>query len=230
MTPIQTLLAGALIFNLAHVQAAVQKPTSYDMFNGYGTASGGSYNYWDADYGGSGNPTQDFSPLSGGLGDLTDGVVAGLNWDQVENLAGTGPYVGWRDIDPVITFHFAQPTSFASLTVHHDDADGYGNVATPDRFVVTVGTKVHTLMISDPPGGAPFASQILLPAGFVGDTLSLQIFRRDTALMLSEVTFDGQVAAVPEPQTYALLVAGLALVGAVARRRSGRAVRPATGA
>ena len=50
--------------------------TSYEMPNGGGDASGGTYNYWDGSYSGSGSTTTDAAALSGGLGDLTDGIIA----------------------------------------------------------------------------------------------------------------------------------------------------------
>lgn len=197
----------------AGAQTAVL-PTAYDLPNGYGTAHDGSYNYWDKSYSGSGDTTLDFAPLSGGLGDLSDGVVATRRWDQVENLDGTGPYVGWSAIDPVITFHFAQVHTFSQVVVWHDDANGYGNVATPQAFTVTVGGRSQRFEIVDPAGDAPFASTLVLGPGFTGDQLQLQVHRFDTATMLSEV----QISAVPEPASAALLAAGAALLGALRRR------------
>jgi len=47
-------------------------PDSYDMLNG----NTGSYNYWDETYNGSGCVTCDNAALSGGRGDLTDGIIA----------------------------------------------------------------------------------------------------------------------------------------------------------
>jgi hypothetical protein len=41
-------------------------------------------------------------------------------------------------------------------------------------------------------------------------------------LGLDNVSVTGTVAAVPEPETYALLLAGLAALGSFARRRSRR--------
>ena len=38
----------------------------------------------------------------------------------------------------------------------------------------------------------------------------------------AEIGSPGAVAAVPEPKTYGLMLAGLALVGAIARRRKRR--------
>lgn len=192
-------------------------PIAYDMPNGYGQAHDGSFNYWDRAYTGSGNTMLDFAPLSGGLGDLTDGVIATQRWDQVENLEGTGPYVGWSAMDPVIHFQFAQVHAFSQVTIWHDDADGYGNVATPAAFTVTVGAMSQRFEITDPAGDAPFASTLVLGAGFTGSSLQLQVHRSDTATMLSEV----QISAVPEPASAALLAAGCGLL--LALRRRGRA-------
>ena len=91
---------AALLASLAAGEAAALQPDSYSMPNGYS----GSYNYWDEIYSGSGCRTCDGAFLSGGTGELTDGVIATDNWFVVEAPAGNGPYVGWP-IDPTITFH-----------------------------------------------------------------------------------------------------------------------------
>lgn len=71
-------------------QAGQIAPVSYDMLNG----ETGSFTYYDETYNGSGNPQGTLSALSGGLGDLTDGVIASQNWNVAEQAAN-GPYVGW---------------------------------------------------------------------------------------------------------------------------------------
>lgn len=214
-----TLAATLLV--LASVTASAQgvpvAATHYDMLNGYGQAHTGTYNYWDKAYTGSGNTSLDFAPLSGGLGDLTDGVIATQRWDLVENLEGTGPYVGWFAMDPVITFHFAGVHSFSQVTVWHDDANGHGNVATPMAFEVTAGGLTQRFEITDPAGDAPFASTLVLGPGLTGDTLQLQVFRQDTVVMLSEV----QISAVPEPQAWLLMGSGVLALLALRRRSCG---------
>jgi len=207
-------LALAAATALPAMAQTVLAPTAYDMPNGYGQAHDGSNNYWDKAYTGNGNTSLDGDPLSGGLGDLTDGVIATGNWNEVENLEGTGPYVGWSLIDPVITFHFAQAHTFSHVKIWHDDANGYGNVATPMGFTVTVGAQSTYFAITDPGTAEPFASTLVLGPGFTGSSLQLQVHRFDSATMLSEV----QISAVPEPASAALLAAGAGLLLALRRR------------
>ncbi|MBT9488086.1 MAG: PEP-CTERM sorting domain-containing protein [Rubrivivax sp.] len=204
-------LCALLCLAAGSVQAQQIQPLSYDMPNGYGQANGGGRNYWDASYNGSGDPLLDYSPLSGGTGDLTDGVIATQRWDEVENDAGTGPYVGWNKGDPwVITFHFDGVQNFGSVTAWHDDANGWGDIAPPGSITVTVGGMSQRFDIVDPASDTPFGSVLALGPGWTGDTLVLSLERFNNGLMLSEVTF--LAAAVPEPATWALWAAGAGLL------------------
>ena len=138
--------------------AASISPISYDMLNGNGQAIGGSFNYWDKNYTGSGNTNQDNAPLSGGLGDLTDGVIATDNWLNVENVAGEGPYVGWLSLDPTITFNFANIVNIDSVTIYVDDYNGVGagNVRVPHSVNLSMGgASFSSGTLVDPPSSAP---------------------------------------------------------------------------
>lgn len=201
-------ILGASLIALAAGSASAATLTSYSMKNG----NSGSYNYWDDTYNGTGSKTTNGSSLSGGLGDLTDGVIASSNWYVTEAPAGAGPYVGWT-IDPVITFFFDAVATFNSMTFYFDDANGYGGVMAP-RAVRINGTD---FAIADPVGSAPFSYTANL-AGLSTDALRVQIFRRGSWVFLSEVQFD--MAAVPVPASGVLLLAGLGAFGLKRRRRA----------
>ena len=137
-----------VILGAASSAYAALTPDSYNMLNG----NSGSYNYWDETYNGAGCVTCDNAALSGGRGDLTDGIIATDNWFVTEAPAGNGPYVGWT-LDPTITFHWNAPVNVSSVTFHFDDSNGSGGVSAP----ASVDVNGINFLISDPAGSALFA-------------------------------------------------------------------------
>lgn len=200
-----------LVFGFSALGSAALaiSPTSYDMPNGNGLAVGGSFNYWDLNYTGSGNTTLDNAPLTNGLGDLTDGFVSNQNWSVVENIAGTGPYVGWSELDPTVTFRFGSVSAINQITVYADDADGGGGVSLPDAVRIN-GTlfDVDQNMAGREPKALVFSG-----LGLNTDTVDVQFIRSNRWVFVSEVTF----SAVPEPGTIAAL--GLGALMLLRRRR-----------
>jgi len=166
---------------------SVLQATSYDLLNG----ETGTYSYFDDLYNGSGNNTVPLAPLSGGLGDLTDGVVATQHWNST-NL----PYVGWKSIQPTITFHFAGNVNLHAVTIHVDDSGGGGGVVPPSHVTLNMGGVNVQFPVTDPPDNAPFAATFS-NLGMTGDTLALTLqdaqFTTSRYMMLSEVTFEGDL-------------------------------------
>ncbi|MDE2402431.1 MAG: PEP-CTERM sorting domain-containing protein [Burkholderiales bacterium] len=214
------VLATGAVLALAtvSVQAATVLPVSYDTPNGDGRAHGGSYNYWDLAYDGNGSTTTDRAALTGGLGDLTDGVIATQNWNQVENSSGTGPYVGWREMDPTLTFHYNQTVHLTSITLYADDADGLGAVYAPGGLTLN-GT---TYSFADPLGLAPNTFTVS-GLDVTAQDFTFTINRRFPAswTFVSEITTTA--AAVPEPSTTALALLGLTSLGLGYRKRNPKA-------
>jgi len=134
--------------------------TSYDMRNGV-SPNCGCRHYWDRKYAPSppGSTTTDGYFLTGGLGDLTDGIVTEDHWNIAEELDeniydledtdGIGPYVGWRALgllnaennipEPEVLFHFAGPISFSRVRVHYEDHPS--DVFPPVEIYVKVGSN-----------------------------------------------------------------------------------------
>lgn len=158
------------------------RPAAYDMLNG----ETGLYTYYDDSYNGSGNPGQALSPLSGGLGDLTDGLIATQNWRTDHQL-----YVGWKTIDPTITFHFAGTVAIDRVILHVDDSNGDGGVNPPQDVRISMGGVTFDFHVTNPPGSAPCALEFG-DLGLAGDTMQVTIYDHTTVssyMMLSEVEF-----------------------------------------
>jgi hypothetical protein len=209
-------MAVTLMFFLAltnFAQATIINPISYSMLNG----QSGSFNYWDEIYNGSGNKTSDLASLSGGLGDLTDGIIATQNWNIVEVPPGNGPYVGWYNRNPLITFFFSTMVTINQLTIYVDDSNGSGGVMVPAGANITMGGANLNFSITDPSTSHPIAVTFS-GLNLTGNSLGLTLNRRASWIMLSEVAFEGSV--IPEPSTFLMLGAGLlGLIGYACKRK-----------
>lgn len=171
---------------------------------------------------------------------LAASTSAVLADDQSIDLAQTGPgtfaatFATTESFSGLFvdTFTFSLPLAFsgsvgsASLTFASmsgpvslvvaslDAANGTGVASPPDADMIAFPSSLTfsgaiaplTLTVLGFAGN-PFADPVALAAGYSGS-----------------ISFNTVVAAVPEPETYALMLVGLAVVGFASRRRKAKAV------
>lgn len=228
---------AALLTGFSTSAGAVQIfATSYDLYNGSGTAGYGNVRLYDDTYhGGSGSNTTPYAFLSGGLGDLTDGIAATLNWGDCGGASpcisgptfDNRPYIGWNNSSlssigsPAVTFHFASGTNIDEVKISMN----YGYHASPILFEMG---GVGSTMIIDPSysGGGANHWYDISGLALSGDSLKMTFYYNPTPpfgpanwILISEVQFFSAAPAIPEPETYAMMLAGLGLLGFFARRQ-----------
>lgn len=163
--------------------------------------------------------------------ELIDGVVADRHFH-----VNTTPYAAWQNVNPTITFSFDGLKTFGRLVVWVDDFDGTAGVYAPASISAVIDGQSYSSFTIGAPldagydyaangygdrapgGGTPF---ILNLAGAQGSSVVLNVVRDGQWTFLSEVDFYERetTGAVPEPQAWALLIAGFGLAGAALRRR-----------
>lgn len=100
------------------------------------------------------------------------------------------------------------------LTLRYMGAAGGPVTAVAQHFSVSAGWTQYTFLSAAavPAGATSLFFELTSAAG-------AQVGGRVNAVYLDDVQFNLTTAPVPEPETYALLIAGLGVVGAIARRR-----------
>lgn len=107
--------------------------------------------------------------------------------------------------------NFAGSPLIDSITIQMDNSQ-YGGVFAPSAILIDNISRSFTAPPQFTVGSVSFTG-----LGLVGNTHTIQFYQANNAwTFVSEISFAG---AVPEPETYAMLLAGLGLLGSVARRR-----------
>jgi len=164
------------------------------MYNG----GSGWRQYHDLEYSPFSGTKTDYAVLSGGTGDLTDGIIPANSWN-VDDQAYR-PYVGWqfsststypsRDSNEVsIEFFFDHKVTIDSLKISVDDASG--GVSPPAEVVI--GMVTYTFPPN--PGGSdggPFTAEIQLDPPVtvaVATGLNVTLIQDGEWMFVSEVQF-----------------------------------------
>lgn len=161
-----------------------------------------------ADFGNSGGwGGSSLAPLSS----VVDGVYLpiGTQWNS-----GTTFWSGAYGADS-ITVTLAGAATVSNLTLQADNNDDY-----LVRYLDTSNVWQNLVTISPHRSWGMDMGFATLAAPVVAKAFSISAVGGDGYFSVSEFQADGvMVAAVPEPETYAMLLAGLGILGAVARRR-----------
>jgi F5/8 type C domain len=228
-TPTARLAACSCLLGILAAGHAFANPlpiASYSMENG----ESGSQTYYDDTYGGvgsTGNPNASGSFLSGGRGQLTNGVFA-VGTDIFDD-----EWVGWANIQPTITIDLGSAYAVNSIGFHASNwSPPFNDVGAPgsanlsyslDNISYTpLGTYLTT--VADRSGDDP--RWVDLPFGVTARYVRAQLFdgnkESGTApggkpwIFLDEARADG---IVPEPPTLVLLSLGT-LATIFSRRRA----------
>jgi hypothetical protein len=164
--------------------------------------------------------------FSGSTNVLADGTIPanGTAWNAASN-------VSWNGLGTVFTLEFNQLYTLQDVTLSVDHNDFYQVQISQDGTTwntlftvlafegsVNWGTEAFT---SNPAGTGTYSASIDF-APTLAKYARIYAVAGDNAYGVGELSFTG-VAAVPEPANLALIGAGLATVGLIARRRKPQA-------
>lgn len=202
-------------------------PASYSMQNGDNANISSTTAYLDNKYtGGTGDKNTAGSALAGGSGLLTDGATS----TSVNPTSTTAApfYVGWKSVDPSITFKFSSKMAIDQVDLYTHNAGSLVNGATilgPTAYKIEWSldgtswtTAVNRTGITYGSSGTQTLTSSNLHTLIDGANYVRLSLTRNTStpswVLLQEVKFTG--LAVPEPTSLAVLGIGAA---ALLRRR-----------
>ncbi len=196
MLPLLALLLGAF--------AGTASAETNVVLGAAVTTSGPGFDGWSSQWGAGA-----FAPAS----TVTDGVfVANQQTWNVGTVFWNG--TGGGDDDNFVNISLAGAVTVGSITLQADNNDDYliqyrdaglswrslATISPPRSYGMTIGSAVLAIPVTT-------------------DAFRIRSVGGDGYYSVSEFQAYGTVAAVPEPGAYTMMVAGLGLLGLIARRR-----------
>lgn len=193
---IAAILAGSF------AQAALAD--SNVALNGGVTTTGGGFDNWSSLWG---------SGSYAGPASVTDGVFV-TQWQQwnIGTVFWNGS--GGGDSNNYIDIALNHQAVINSITLQADNNDDY-----LIQYRNGAGPWANLLTISPPRNWGMSTASATLGAPVTADAFRILSVGGDGYYSVSEFQAFGTVVAVPEPETYAMLLAGLGLMGFIARRK-----------
>ncbi|KAB2660187.1 MAG: hypothetical protein DVB31_14555, partial [Verrucomicrobia bacterium] len=190
---------GALAAGVMPAPATPLQVVAYALPNG-----GGVPNYRDNSYtGGAGDPTVDGSALSGGTGELTDGIQPQFS---LSGLTSDLPWVIWGGPSPTLTFDFGGTRTVTGVHLHVQVGSGSGvtlfrhvdasfsddgvHFGAAQRFYPDTRSTVRN----------NFAATLPFELVGLGRYVRLAFERGSGAIALGEVSFFGYVPEATKPR------------------------------
>ena len=148
------------------------------------------------------------------------GHQAGINRNDGQNFVGSNPdgnyYAFLQSLDGTTSSIFQNVTVTAGKYMVSWLAGGRTNYSGPVNYTVSLGDQIYSGGLAQAQPFTATSALVTLAAGTYALTFSAYTEGGDNSALIDKVS----IAAVPEPATWGLMIAGFGMIGATMRRRA----------
>ena len=148
------------------------------------------------------------------------GSQAGINLNDGQNFAGSNPdgnyYAFLQSLNGTTSSIFQNVTVTAGKYMVSWLAGGRTNYSGPVNYTVSLGDQIYSGGLAQAQPFTATSALVTLAAGTYALTFSAYTEGGDNSALIDKVS----IAAVPEPATWGLMIAGFGMIGATMRRRA----------
>ena len=153
------------------------------------------------------------------------GHQAGINLNDGQNFAGNNPdgsyYAFLQSLNGSTSSIFQNVTVTAGDYVVSWLAGGRTNYSGPVNYTVSLGNQIYSGGLTQAQPFTATSAIVTLAAGTYTLAFSAHTNSGDNSALIDKVSIDKVItAAVPEPATWVLMIAGFGMIGATMRRRA----------